>query len=121
MSNCPHCLVPGRVLQTRKDAAGNTTYRRYICVTDPKIRYSTREVNEMVINAIGAKRFAQLVATTQRGAERRSLAELRKRRVSQMIAKGTSVPDIARELAITPARVHQICQALGLAKTPRSE
>lgn len=119
MSNCPHCMAPGRVLQTRKNIDGSTTYRRYVCVTDPKVRYSTVEVNESIVKAIGAERFKQHVARTQRGVERRSLAELRRKRVSQMIAEGHSTAQMAKELGTSPDGIRKLCRAIGLPRRPK--
>lgn len=85
---------------------GNAIIRWRTCANGHK--FSTIEINEAVVRAIGESRVAEAIATLERGRAARGRAARIAQTVLSMRSDGRSVAEIAKAVGRTDARVRQI-------------
>jgi transcriptional regulator NrdR family protein len=101
---CQHPLT--RVTETRERASGIVA-RRKECLHCGE-RFTTMEVAETVIRAMGIKRFYERVADWRAGLVKRAATTNRRDRIEKRIKAGWKPAAIAHEQGVSEARVRQI-------------
>ena len=85
---------------------GGLRHRTYVYADGRVVR--TIELPATVVRGFGRGRLADLMATYQRGEERRKTASARKARAQFMDSQGATARDIAETLGVTQTRVRQM-------------
>jgi len=105
MMRCTTCgLTTSRVLETRTMEYG--VWRRYKCADGH--RWSTYELVDSVVKAIGPARVKECAGRVERGIKARQRAESTRELVLHLLEQGGTATSAALEAGVTEARVRQI-------------
>jgi transcriptional regulator NrdR family protein len=103
---CPDCGTSvTHVVSTRTDR-GVLVRRRHECGNGH--RFNSLQVHESALRGIGMRAIDAALDRVAAGITRRTIAELRKRKVARLVSDGLATTQIATKLGISEARVRQI-------------